>query len=143
MGFWPLDQQSGGIAWGDSTTELMWGDSMADIVDVWSDKPLIEVFKKCNQVYLDHPDINRELTPREFLCGLAFSLNNVQEHPHLNDLFGDLDFSLRVDVLDKCKKCENGLIEVVSAVTIDGAEGTVRQCTHCRASEWISKDGEE
>ena len=97
MGWWPLNLETGGIAWGGKGLKegLMWGDSVADIVDEELSQFLKSVVPKIKKVYTD--EIGRDIDPRELLCGLAFSMNAVEQHE--KDLFGgDLPFTLLVSV---------------------------------------------
>jgi len=115
MGFWPLDLTFGGIAWGahppdveahpdnNDENDLMWGDSMADIVDRWLDGPLREVYDQCDEIFVD--SVGRPMDPREFLCGLAFGLNAIERTAgwsgkRLGELMKeDLPFTLSVKVV--------------------------------------------
>ena len=97
MGWWPLDLKTGGIAWGTDELKggLMWGDTVADIVDAHLTQLLEDLHRDCGSVFADH--IGRAMTPQEFLCGLAFSLNAVEQHEE--KIFGkDLPFTLKVEV---------------------------------------------
>jgi hypothetical protein len=87
MGWWPLDLKTGGIAFGAEGLKegLMWGDSVADIVDAELTSFLHQVIKQTSKVFT--AEVGREPMPIEILCGLAFSLNACETHLPLNKLF--------------------------------------------------------
>jgi hypothetical protein len=87
MGWWPLDLKTGGIAFGAEGLKegLMWGDSVADIVDAELTSFLHQVIKQTSAVFT--AEVGREPMPIEILCGLAFSLNACETHEPLNSLF--------------------------------------------------------
>lgn len=87
MGWWPLDLKTGGIAFGAEGLKegLMWGDSVADIVDEELTTFLTRVIEKTGKVFT--AECGRDMMPIEILCGLAFSLNACETHEPLNTLF--------------------------------------------------------
>ena len=95
MGWWSLDLTTGG-----HTLDFnpMWGDSMADVIDAKLNEILPALFKECNEHFLES-DAARNMDPREFLCGLAFSLSGIETIGPLEELLGkDLPFTLNVSV---------------------------------------------
>tara|TARA_R100001463_G_scaffold130920_2_gene190630 strand:+ start:114 stop:440 length:327 start_codon:yes stop_codon:yes gene_type:complete len=87
MGWWPLDLKTGGIAFGAEGLKegLMWGDTVADIVDEELTTFLNSVIKRTGKVFTE--EIGRDMMPIEILCGLAFSLNACETHDPLDKLF--------------------------------------------------------
>ncbi len=87
MGWWPLDLTTGGIAFGAEGLKegLMWGDSVADIVDAELTTFLERVINKTGVVFT--AEVGRDMMPIEILCGLAFSLNACETHDPLASLF--------------------------------------------------------
>ena len=99
MGWW-AQTESGGIDWkGDANNEVLWGDTPADIIiDCLSDS-ILEAFVKCNEAFEERLD--RPMTPREFLGGLAFHLQAIEASTQLASLMGDGNqFSLQVKVVE-------------------------------------------
>ena len=99
MGWW-AQTESGGIDWkGDTSNEVLWGDTPADIVIDCLNDSILQAFVKCNEAFEER--LERPMTPREFLGGVAFHMRAIEASTELASMFGmPMQFTLDVKVVE-------------------------------------------
>lgn len=102
MGWWPLDLETGFIKWGAKPQhDMMWGDSVADVMDRIMENALEEAMVQCKAIFESLED-ECVMSPLEFLSGVAFSLNAVEEYafsPAFKEALGG--YTLQVKLVKK------------------------------------------
>ena len=99
MGWWPLDIESGGIKWGNHPpSELMWGDSPADVMDAVFSEAAQEAWFKCNEIFQGLDDDARPMLPVELRGGIAFSLSGFEKCSWNRILGKNIGYTLKVTV---------------------------------------------
>lgn len=98
MGWWS-QTESGGINWTEEGEEVLWGDTPADIMIEALNEPILDAFVKCNESFQKYVD--RPMTPREFLGGIAFHMRAIEASTELASMFGmPMQFTLDVKVVE-------------------------------------------
>ncbi len=83
MGWWSVRTGTGRIHWGDEPEhDYLWGDSPADVMDKIILDAVAVAWNKCGKAFP-----NRDMSPVEFLHGLAFCLHKVEKSPDIARLF--------------------------------------------------------
>lgn len=102
MGWWPLDLETGNIKWGKTPPhDMMWGDAVADAMDRIMENALEEAMVQCKAIF-ESLEGEPVMTPLEFLSGIAFSLNAVEEYafsPAFKEALGG--YTLQVKLVKK------------------------------------------